>query len=172
MKRTGKAAAFVAAAVTALSGAFITPASAATSYVSDVCTSSNNTYCFQLNWGSRGETTWVGLDACFVSNQDVPDYYGYSPNGATLVRYVFRHGELNDAGTGLAGLCRGEGGGEAVKNNAASGANAECSATHRVYFNSGYGGISQAFLPDCGTHWPSQNLVSSLKNENASADRY
>ncbi|MDT7840170.1 hypothetical protein [Streptomyces justiciae] len=104
-----------------------------------------------------------------MSNQSIPDYYGYSPNGATLVIYVFGYGQIS----GNYNTCRlGDSGeGQPVKNNAASASNGECVATHRVYYNSGYQGISQAFSPTCGDYWPSENLIADLKNENASAKR-
>ncbi|MFJ4869982.1 hypothetical protein [Streptomyces sp. NPDC088757] len=143
---------------------------AATSYSSDVCTSSRNAYCFSLHFNSRGTQTWYSDSPCFVSNQDVPSHYGYSPNQATLVLYVFGTGQIS--GSAATCVLSNEGDGQQVKNNAASGSNGECSATHRVYFNSGYSGPSQAFLPNCGDYWPAENLVSGLKNENASADRY
>lgn len=147
------------------------PAFAATptSYVSDTCSSSGNKFCFSIHFNSRGGQTWYSDSACLVSNNDIPDYLGYSPNGVSLVRYVFRAGQIS----GTAATCvLSSGDGQGVKNNAASASNGECSATFRVYFNSGYNGPSQAFLPTCGEYWPSENLVSTLKNENASQDRY
>ncbi|MFD3658200.1 hypothetical protein ACTU45_30525 [Streptomyces sp. 24-1644] len=166
-KRIAGIAAFCAMGALALSA---TPASAATSYEADACSSSGNSYCFAIHFNSRGEQTWYSSSPCFVANKDIPDYFGYSPNGVALVRYVFRPGLIS--GTAATCVLSNEGDGQAVKNNAASASNGECSATYRVYFYSGYSGPSQAFLPTCGDYWPSDNLVSTLKNENASHDRY
>ncbi|MCI4045809.1 hypothetical protein [Streptomyces sp. TRM75563] len=165
----------LATAVSALGSLLLlssSPATAATptSYESDACTSSGNRYCFAVHYNSRGAQTWYSGSPCFVANKDIPDYYGYSPNGAVLVRYVFRPGQIS--GTAATCVLSNDGDGKGVKNNAASASNGECSATYRVYVYSGYGGPSQAFLPNCGDYWPSDNLVSTLKNNNASHDRY
>ncbi|ALO09067.1 hypothetical protein AQF52_3473 [Streptomyces venezuelae] len=163
--RAGLAGASALAAVAAT----MTPASAATSYESDTCTSSGNAYCFAAYFSSRGTQTWYSTSACHVVNRDIPDWYGYSPNGAILVRYIFRARMI----TGRYNTCIETGGdGQGAKNNMASGSNGECSATYRVYYSSGHNGLSQAFLPTCGDYWPAENLVDVLKNENASLDRY
>ncbi|MEE4425649.1 hypothetical protein V2J85_41025, partial [Streptomyces sp. DSM 41528] len=106
------------------------PASAATpiSYESDACTSAGNKYCFAIHYNSRGAQTWYSDSPCFVANKDIPDYYGYSPNGAVLVRYVFRAGQIS--GTGATCVRTNEGDGQGVKNNAASASNGECSAKY------------------------------------------
>ncbi|MFE6836810.1 hypothetical protein ACFVFI_18510 [Streptomyces sp. NPDC057705] len=148
----------------------VTPASAATSYESDVCGSSGNRYCFAIHYNSRGGQTWYSASPCFVADRDVPDYFGYSPNQASLVRYVFRSGQIS--GTAAACTLSNEGDGQGVKNNAASASNGECVADYRVYYNSGYSGPSQSFSPNCGDYWPAENLGSGLYNENASHDRY
>ncbi|MFI2004122.1 hypothetical protein ACH432_01990 [Streptomyces jumonjinensis] len=169
----------VASAIGALGAlAFsVTPAAAAPaappapiSYESDACSSSGNGYCFILHVNSRGGQTWYSDSPCFVANKDISDHYGYSPNGVSLVRYVFRPGQIS----GSPAVCNlsNSHDGQGIKNNAASASNGECSANYRVYFNSGYGGPSQAFLPTCGDYWPSENLVTALKNNNASHDRY
>jgi uncharacterized membrane protein len=147
----------------------VSPTSAATSYAADECSSSGNAYCFSLHYNSRSETTNYSVSSCFVTNESIPNYYGYSPNGASLVRYVFEYGQIS----GNYNTCRlgNSGEGLEVKNNAASASNSECVATHRVYYSSGYQGLSQAFSPTCGDYWPAQNLVSGLKNENASSKR-
>ncbi|MET9519906.1 hypothetical protein [Streptomyces sp. NPDC002994] len=149
---------------------FAPSASAATSYASDECSSSGNAYCFVMHYNSRGEQTWYSVSSCFVANESIPNHYGYSPNGVALVRYVFGYGLIS----GNYNTCRlgNSGEGLELKNNAASASNGECSANNRVYYSSGYSGISQAFLPNCGDYWPSENLVSSMKNENASHERY
>ncbi|MFF0714366.1 hypothetical protein ACWEVM_20605 [Streptomyces bauhiniae] len=144
------------------------PAQAATTYESDSCSSSNNAYCFVLYYNSVGSITNSGQGACYVSNMSVPDHYGYSPNGATLVRLVFGYGKLPNA------TCKSESGdGTTLKNNAASIVNGECGVTNRVYFSSGYQGISQASTATCGGYGGlAENLVPELKNENASHKRY
>ncbi|MEU3853724.1 hypothetical protein [Streptomyces sp. NPDC029554] len=144
------------------------PAQAATSYESDGCTSSGNTYCFAIYYNSVGSITNSGQGACYIANRSIPDHYGYSPNGATLVRLVFHYGMLPG------GTCTTDSGdGDPLKNNAASMANAECSVYNRVYFNSGYQGISQAVYGTCGGYGgQAVNLVPDLKNENASHKRY
>ncbi|MFF8100866.1 hypothetical protein ACF07S_13980 [Streptomyces sp. NPDC016640] len=164
LKRVAVAAGTFAAALSVSS-----PASAATSYSADECTSSGSTYCFVIHYNSRSETTNYSSSSCFVATRDIPDYYGYSPNGTTLVRFVFEYGLISDNYA----TCRlgNTGEGLAVKNNAASASNGERSASYRVYYNSGYLGTSQTFSPTCGLHWPSTNPISSLKNENASAAR-
>ncbi|MFJ5548683.1 hypothetical protein [Streptomyces sp. NPDC093225] len=144
-------------------------AAAATSYESDACNSTADKYCFSIHFNSRGGQTWYSESPCFLSNRSIPDYFGYSPNQAALVRYVFRAGQID----GDYNTCRlgGDGEGQGVKNEAASATNAECGATHRVYFSSGYLGPSQAFSPKCGDYWPGENLISDLKNDNGSAKR-
>ncbi|WP_329114878.1 hypothetical protein [Streptomyces sp. NBC_01353] len=100
----------------------------------------------------RYTTSW----ATFYGN--VSDYYGTSQyQGSTLTtyRYVFNG--------------NGNGAGQYVKNNAASVQNCSYSDNYRVYYNSGYGGTSQYFAHnepwgDCNL----TNLISALKNENAS----
>ncbi|MER5811757.1 hypothetical protein ABT143_26825 [Streptomyces sp. NPDC002033] len=73
----------------------------------------------------------------------------------------------------LYNTCRGgSGSGRELKNAAASASNAECSAHYRIYFSSGYNGLSQEFLPNCGDYWPADNLLTELKNDNASNARY
>ncbi|MEU9879776.1 hypothetical protein [Streptomyces phaeochromogenes] len=155
-----------AAALIAGSVFFAQPAQAATSYESDGCTSSGNKYCFALYYNSRGSTTNSGQGSCYISNRSVPDHYGYSPNGATLVRLVFHYGMLP-------GTCTTDGGdGTPIKNNAASMANAECGVYNRVYYNSGYQSISQAIYGSCGGYGGlAENLVPELKNNNASHKR-
>ncbi|GLV91989.1 hypothetical protein Slala04_34430 [Streptomyces lavendulae subsp. lavendulae] len=89
---------------------------------------------------------------------NVSDYTGTSQyQGSTLTtfRYVF-----NGSGTGSW---------QYMKNNAASVQNCSGTDAYRVYFNSGYGGTSQYFQkrePYGSCPW--SNLISALKNENAS----
>ncbi|MFG3213819.1 hypothetical protein [Streptomyces tendae] len=153
----------IAFSTLAVSAAFAQPAQAATVYEKDGCTSSGNKYCFAIYYNSRSENTWHGMGACYIANKSIPNHYGYSPNGATLVRLVYGYNSpacYSDAGSG-----------EAIKNNAASVANAECSVINRVYFNSGYMGTSQSFWDYCGSYSYAENLKADLKNNNASHKR-
>lgn len=101
--------------------------------------------------GSRYVTSW----SAFYGN--VSDYWGTSQyQGSTLTtyRYVFNG--------------NGNGAWQYMKNNAASVQNCGVD-NYRVYYNSGYGGTSQYFPhrePYGGCPW--SNLISALKNENAS----
>ncbi|MEU0743508.1 hypothetical protein [Streptomyces sp. NPDC006134] len=157
----------VTSAVLAASAVVAQPAHAATSYESDGCTSTDNRYCFAIFYNSRSENTWLGGGSCYIANKSVPDHYGYSPNGAVLVRLVFAY--QNIYGTSS---CKDDSGeGQPIKNNAASVANGECSVMNTVYFNSGYLGTSQSFYAYCGEYTWAENLKTGLKNENASHKR-
>lgn len=153
-----------AGASLAVSASFLVsaPAQAATTYSGDECTASNAN-CFALFYNS-GTNTWQS--SCFLSNRSIPDLWGYSPNGATVVRLVFRApGTYINTNLG-ASWCYGSGEGQDVKNNAAAAGSGEASATNTVYYNSGYSGASQSFAAKS-----SGNLNSTLKNENASIKR-
>jgi len=141
-----------------------------TSYESDVCSSSGNQYCFEIYYNSAGATTGYSYSSCFLANQSISDHYGYSPNGVVLVRYIFRGGTDRITGSNP-GCTGGEGDGIALKNEAASVVNNECSVNNIVYYNSGYQGTSQTITPGCGSDWPATNLKAELKNENASHKR-
>lgn len=140
------------------------------SYVSDVCSSSGNQYCFEIYYDSAGASTGYSYSSCFLANQSVPDHLGYSPNGAVLVRYMFEGGTGRITGSNP-GCTGGSGDGLGLKNAAASAVNNECGVNNIVYYNSGYQGTSQTITPGCGDDWPSTNLKSTLKNENASHKR-
>ncbi|WP_328910638.1 hypothetical protein OG230_14595 [Streptomyces sp. NBC_00234] len=142
-----------------------TPASAVTTYSSDECSSS--TRCFVLFYNSR-QNIGIFYTSCFITNKDEYNHEGRSAvtsGGLHVVAYEFNYGSdfvIHDAGS----ACRpSEGSGQGVKNNAAGGAN-EDSASHRVYYNSGYGGTYQTFYPG-----DSKNLISALHNNNASSER-
>lgn len=102
--------------------------------------------------GDKYITSW----ATFYGN--VSDYWGtsqYQGSALTTYRYVF-----NGNGTGAW---------KYVKNAAASVQNCSSIDNYRVYYASGYGGTSQYFahrasFGDCQLI----NLISALKNENAS----
>jgi hypothetical protein len=102
--------------------------------------------------GGRYTSSW----ASFYGN--VHDYWGTSQyQGSTLTtyRYVFNG--------------NGNGSWQYMKNNAASVQNCAPDDNYRVYYNSGYGGTSQYFAHrqpygEC----PWSNLITALKNENAS----
>ncbi|MEU6896213.1 hypothetical protein ABZ934_31610 [Streptomyces sp. NPDC046557] len=122
-----------------------------------------------MYYDSRGEQTWYSTSSCFVTNRSIPDHSGYSPNGAIFVRFVFSTGLMSN----LYNTCRGASGSDlTLKNASASASNGECSATYRVYYNSGYVGLFQTFLPSCGDYWPAENMMPDMKNENASSLRY
>ncbi|ANW19214.1 hypothetical protein [Streptomyces clavuligerus] len=143
---------------------FAVPTAQATpiSYSGNEC-SASKANCFALFYNS-GVNTWTS--SCFLSNQSINDLYGYSPNGATLVRFVFRPHEVTINSNLGVSRCVGDGDAQAVKNNAAAGTSGEASATNTVYFNSGYTGPSQSFAPRS-----TANLNATLKNENASIKR-
>ncbi|MCX5387533.1 hypothetical protein OOJ98_30105, partial [Streptomyces sp. NBC_00083] len=65
-------------------------AQAATSYVNDMCSYSNHFSCFRLFYNSNSG------GAVFVSNSSLNDYSGYSPNGASVVRYMFGYYSTSD----------------------------------------------------------------------------
>ncbi|MEU3599073.1 hypothetical protein ABZ714_10130 [Streptomyces sp. NPDC006798] len=160
----------VAAGALAALGPAPAPAAAVPiSYEADACGSSGNRYCFALHYNSRGGQTWYSDSPCFVSNKDIPNHAGYSPNGVAQVVYVFTAGQMNWS----AAVCvlSNSGDGQPVKNNAASAANGECSVSYRVYYNSGYSGPNQTFGPTCGDYWPAVDLNSGVKNNNASSAR-
>ena len=95
-----------------------------------------------------------GASAYFHGN--INNYAGYSEycEEATVCEYVYVFSE-------------GNGSGQAVKNNAASGHNDSGVYEFTVFYNSGYSGPSQTF----GVEYSgasAQNLNSTLKNENAS----
>ena len=98
----------------------------------------------------------VSAYATFYGN--VNDYWGTQSynGGSTLVtyRYVF---DSADSGHG-----------QYVKNNAASVQNCASADNYRVYYNSGYGGTSQYFAAGGGWGCNHVDLISALKNNNAS----
>lgn len=148
----------------ALAGAALvgtaSPASAATIYVSDLCTSSGNSRCMTLFYNSQSGAIFAS--SCFVSNSNVYNFAGDYSEGASYV-YVF---EGRDLITNVIGYCdSGAGSGLPVKNNAAGGSNTLSSNTVRLYYNSGYGGPYQSFAPGS-----IKNLNSTLKNQNASQE--
>ncbi|HEY9369444.1 hypothetical protein [Streptomyces sp.] len=142
--------------------AAVTPAHAAEYNVTDNCS---------VPWISCSEgDLWLLYNSKELAIQDghyitswaqfygnVSDYWGTSQyQGSTLTtyRYVFNG--------------NGNGAWQYVKNNAASVENCGVD-NYRVYYNSGYGGTSQYFAHrepwgDCNL----TNLISALKNENAS----
>ncbi|WP_328941884.1 hypothetical protein OG259_09660 [Streptomyces sp. NBC_00250] len=142
-----------------------TPANATTVYSSDSC--SSTTRCFAIFYNSK-QNIGIFYSSCFITNKSEYSHEGYSmptPSGLYTVRYQFDYGndlEFHDAGS----ACRpSEGSGQGVKNNAAGAVN-EDSASHRVYYNTGYGGTYQTYYPG-----DSKNLIAALKNENASSER-
>lgn len=132
-------------------------------YVSDACSSSDNSRCFALMYNSQAGGIWAS--SCFLTDENIPDLAGYFVNNGVngeQVVYVFDSRTLG--GNYVAAYCdNGSGSGQPVKNNAAAGSNGLVSSTARVYYNSGYAGPSQDFGPT-----DTDNLDSTLKNEDAS----
>lgn len=142
-----------------------TPAAqAATGYYNDACGYSSPFSCFSLHYNTIAHDG--GLSPCFISNDSISDYWGYSPNGVAVVRYMFGYYSTSDGaqmcpyGSSSAGV------GDSVKNNAGSANNGD-SAAYRIYFNSGYAGHSQYF----GARTTLKDLDSTLHNDNASQKR-
>ncbi|MGW4159871.1 hypothetical protein [Streptomyces sp. NPDC004788] len=154
------------AAALAIAGVAVAeaPANATTVYSSDECSSS--TRCFALFYNSM-QNIGIFYSSCFITNKSEYSHQGYSmatPSGLYTVNYQFdfRDFDFHDAGS----QCHpGDGAGYSLKNDAAGGVN-EDSASHRVYYNTGYGGTYQTFYPG-----DSKNLISALKNNNASSQR-
>ncbi|GHG04886.1 hypothetical protein ACFFSH_36860 [Streptomyces filamentosus] len=113
------------------------------------------------------QNSGVFYSSCFLTNKTEYSHEGYSvstPSGLYTVLYQFDYGSDFELHVGSA--CRpSEGSGESVKNNAAGGSN-EDTASHRVFYNTGYGGTYQTYYPG-----DIKNLISALKNENASSKR-
>ncbi|MFC4470409.1 hypothetical protein ACFPH6_38965 [Streptomyces xiangluensis] len=136
------------------------PASAATVYVSDECTSSGNARCMTLFYNSQAGAIFAS--SCFISNRNLDNFSGNYGEGTTYV-YVF---DARDLITNNLGYCsNGSGSGQPVKNNAAAGSNSLSSNTVRIYYNSGHAGPYQSFAPGS-----IKNLNSTLKNQNASQE--
>ncbi|MEV0281798.1 hypothetical protein AB0I22_36185 [Streptomyces sp. NPDC050610] len=166
-----------AAALTALTaGGVLIPsasASAGTAYEWDLCNASDGE-CLGIFYSSDKGTKYID-SACFLTNRSVPDHWGRTENGGSVaVRYEYRNKGYNGGptlyfsgagGVGAKCLPNGYGGGEAIKNNAASAANQDY-YPHTIYFNSGYGGAAQT-VPSGRIY----NLNSALKNQNASSSR-
>lgn len=150
----------------ALLGICAPSASAATRYSSDECSSSVS--CFGIFYNSR-TTGSQFISSCFLTNDDEYSHEGYeaiTSGGLDVVKYQFDDNNRFQFNIGVGHWCTtGEGAGQGVKNNAAGGVNND-THTHRVYYNSGYGGTAQSF--SAGT---SANLISALKNNNASSER-
>ncbi|WP_405938117.1 hypothetical protein OG338_16915 [Streptomyces sp. NBC_00726] len=161
MRRTGMAIAALFSAVSAV-GFSGGPAAAGvtTEYVSDNCEFMNCAYGdLILNYHSvatSGQGNPSGSFAQFYGNiYDLAGTY-VNYNGASAVHYIYIF---------LKG--QGDGGGQKVKNNAASANNCSTVDGYRVYYNSGYAGHSQS-IPHYWSCASSTNLDSTLKNENAS----
>ncbi|WP_411082657.1 hypothetical protein [Streptomyces sp. cmx-18-6] len=148
--------------------AVLVPVSQANAYVtysSDECSSS--TRCFAIFYNSL-QSIGIFSSACFLTNKTHDSHTGFdhlTPSGMQQVRFEFGR----DKGIALpnGSKCRAvqPGSGDVVKNNAAGASNAD-SRSHRIYFNSNQTGAYQTF-----TTGVNKNLISSLKNENASSAR-
>ncbi|WP_432068887.1 hypothetical protein [Streptomyces sp. C10-9-1] len=87
--------------------------------------------------------------------------YGYGASSAFLGNiYNYNNGKIVYV---FGGTNNGAGQGQAVKNNAGHGCVDSTWAKYRVYYNSGYSGVSQEFGPNT-----CKDLNSSLHNNNAS----
>ncbi|MFC9246122.1 hypothetical protein ACFT7S_19585 [Streptomyces sp. NPDC057136] len=158
--RISAAATAIAASVALLISA--TPAHAATYTTTSNCSVPWITCSSGDLWLLYNSKEYAIQDGYYVTSWsmfygNVSDYYGTSQyQGSTLTtyRYVFNG--------------NGNGAWEYMKNNAASVQNCGVD-NYRVYYNSGYGGTSQYFAHrepygDCVL----TNLISALKNNNAS----
>ncbi|MGW3289419.1 hypothetical protein ACWDR3_32750 [Streptomyces sp. NPDC001002] len=146
------------------------PASAATSYVHNDCTAtdtSNPTHCFRIHFNSRSETTWQSLSGCLATRHSRSNEDGYSPNGATLVRFVFDFFP-SDAYHGMQHPCDQKGAGQSVYHNAASAWNQDPYAAYTVYSKTSYNGTTK-YYPKADGY--ARNLGSGLKNSNSSHKR-
>ncbi|MFD3658938.1 hypothetical protein [Streptomyces sp. NPDC058620] len=141
-----------------------TQASAYITYSEDQCSSS--TRCFAIIYNST-QSSGTFHSACFLTNKTEDSHTGYNyltSSGMQEIRYQFGY----DMGISLpnGSSCRWtEGSGQGVKNNAAGGSNGD-SRSHRIYYNSNQSGAYQTIEAD-----HNENLISSLKNENASSAR-
>jgi hypothetical protein len=169
--------AVLAAAALSAAGLLVTApqASAApTSYVGDECSSAYNRACFRIHFNSRSETTQLSQSACLASNKSISNHLGYSPNGAALVRYVFKGfpgyyvDPDGDTHQGMKNPCDATGDGQSVMDNAASAYNQDPSHSYTVYSNTGYTGSKKTIPKYDGI---ARNLGSGLKNKNSSSKR-
>ncbi|MEE1929193.1 hypothetical protein V1J52_13565 [Streptomyces sp. TRM 70351] len=132
-------------------------ASASTVYSSDECSSSNNRYCFILEYTVFSDGWPTGV--CFATNKSEYSHTGRG-NQFGNVRYVFRRG----AHCGSVGSGDTRGVGESIRNNAAWAENKD-TRTHTVYYSPGYDGRYKVYGP--GSH----GLLGALRNDNASSKR-
>ena len=110
LSRTGGALAATTLALGALVG-LAAPASAASTYKSDECTSSDNDYCMTLFYNSNtGGAIWAS--SCFIASKSIPDYAGYYAGDGIQVYYVFA--QRNEIYNQLGYCNSGSGSGQAV----------------------------------------------------------
>ncbi|MBN3929629.1 hypothetical protein IQ279_08240 [Streptomyces verrucosisporus] len=154
--------------VSATLAAVILPAGQANaeiSYTDSQCSSS--TRCFAIFFNSM-QSIGIFRSACFITNKSEYSHLGYD-YAQYQVRYQFNYGYGFgwDGQLPNASACVGTdpGSGWSVKNNAAGASNSD-SVSHRVYYNTGYAGVYQTIETD-----HNENLISSLKNDNASSKR-
>ncbi|MCX4742469.1 hypothetical protein [Streptomyces antibioticus] len=149
-------------------------ASAATSYAADACSSGYNRACFRIHYNSRSETTQLSQSACFISNKSITNHWGYSPNGASVVRYIFSGfpgyytDPDGDTHKGMSDPCDAKGDGQYAADNAASAYNQDPSHSYTVYSNTGYAGSKKTIPRYDGI---ARNLGTGLKNKNSSSKR-
>ncbi|WP_369249180.1 hypothetical protein [Streptomyces sp. R41] len=174
--RPARPVAALAAAVASFAAVLATApsASAATSYAADECSSAYNRACFRIQFNSRSETTQLSQSACFISNKSIKDHWGYSPNGTSIVRYVFSGfpgyytDPDRDTHKGMSNPCDNTGDGQYAADNAASAYNQDPSHSYTVYSNAGYSGSKKTIPKYDGI---ARNLGNGLKNKNSSSKR-
>lgn len=168
-KRTYWAAAVTSAAALAAVLIPASPASAYVTYSEDQC--SSTTRCFAIFYNSM-QSSGIFVSPCFITNKSENSHLGYdylTSSGMQEIRYQFNYGYGfgYDEPLPNGSKCQGAdpGSGEGVKNNAAGGSNGD-SRSHRVYYNSNHQGTYQTI--EVGHN---ENLISALKNNNASSKR-
>ncbi|GAA2123796.1 hypothetical protein GCM10009802_28360 [Streptomyces synnematoformans] len=108
------------------------------------------------------------ISGCFITNRSLYSHFGHTRHtegGLRDIRYQFSRSRIWETSSGVGHRCDGSGGGQKIKNNVAGAVNRD-SRAHRIYYNTGYKGVYQTFPSPS-----SKNLMSSLKNDNASSKR-
>jgi len=118
--------------------------------------------------------TQLSQSGCFATNKSIKNHWGYSPNSASIVRYIFTSfpGYYTDPDgethRGMANPCDPEGAGQGLGDNAASAYNQDPSHSYTVYGDAGYTGSKKTIPKYDGM---ARNLGSTLKNKNSSSQR-
>ncbi|MEU2508015.1 hypothetical protein ABZ621_25320 [Streptomyces sp. NPDC007863] len=145
------------------------PANAYTTYTDDQC--SSTTRCLAIFFNSL-QNIGVFRSPCFITNKTEDSHLGYdylTSSGMQQVRYQFNYGYGFGFDEPLpnSSKCEGAdpGSGWSVKNNAAGASNGD-TRSHRIFYYSNQQGTYQTI--EVGNN---ENLISALKNENASSAR-